>query len=88
MLTAKFDDRKRVVIPQGKPGQIVAIVENPDGTITLSPMKATERKPSILDGLKPLTDAEAKKAFGPNAEFDELEHHCATVSHHIRPDFE
>jgi hypothetical protein len=68
MITAKADDRKRVVVPQAKPGQIFTIQGNPDGTITLSPLKAKARKPSILDGLKPLTEEEAAQCWGPNAD--------------------
>ena len=88
MKTAKVDDRKRVLIPQAKPGQILAIQDNGDGTITLAPVKVQQRKTSILDGLKPLTDEEAERAFGPNAEFDALEHHCATHQSVRPPDLE
>jgi hypothetical protein len=37
--TAKVDDRKRVLIPQAKPGQVLAVQQNPDGSITLTPIK-------------------------------------------------
>jgi hypothetical protein len=77
--TVKADDKQRVRIPDIKPGQVFVYRANPDGTFLLSPVKAIERKTSILDGLTPMTDAQAKKAYGPNAEFDELEHHCAQL---------
>jgi hypothetical protein len=48
MVTAKFDDRKRVVIPQGKPGQVVAIQDNGDGSVTLVPLKPARRKPRFV----------------------------------------
>lgn len=51
-------------------------------------MEPMRNDDSILDGLKPLTEAESKKAYGPNAEFDELEHHCAKVAVQPKPDFE
>jgi hypothetical protein len=35
-----------------------------------------------------LTDVEAKLAFRPNAEFDALEHHCASTQVGPKPDKE
>ena len=84
VITAKADDRKRVVVPQAKPGQIFVVQDNPDGTITLSPVKTKKQKHSILEGLKPMTVAESEALYKtPNPEFDELEHHCAQLP--IRP---
>lgn len=80
MKVARVDDRRRILIPELKPGQAFTWENNGNGQITLlevRPAPKQPRKVSILDGLKPMTDAEAKKAFGPNAEFDALEHHCA-----------
>jgi hypothetical protein len=45
-------------------------------------------KASILDGVKPFTAAERRAAFGPNAEFDALEHHCAGLPAGPKPDAE
>jgi bifunctional DNA-binding transcriptional regulator/antitoxin component of YhaV-PrlF toxin-antitoxin module len=55
MITAKVDNRRRVTVPV-EPGQVLEVVENPDGTITLAPIKAHERKAGILDGITPLPD--------------------------------
>jgi hypothetical protein len=78
MITAKADDRKRLVLPQVKPGQVYVVTDNADGTITLSPVVTRGRKPGILDGLKPLTNKEAEQLYKtPNPEFDGLEAHCA-----------
>lgn len=42
----------------------------------------------LTTGLKPFTKEEARKAFGPNAEFDALEHHCARLPARPAPDDE
>ena len=86
VITTKADDRKRVVIPDAKPGQVFDVQANSDGSITLTPLKARKQKGSILDGLKPMTKAEAGEAFGPNPEFDALEHHCASLPAGPPPD--
>lgn len=44
--TATVDDRHRVRIPDLKPGQILAYQDNGDGTLTLTPVKRTLKKPS------------------------------------------
>ena len=36
MITTKADDEKRVTVPQARPGQVYAIHENADGSLTLS----------------------------------------------------
>ena len=36
MITTKVDNRKRVVVPQAKPGQVYAVQENADGSFTLT----------------------------------------------------
>ena len=38
MKTLTVDDRQRVRLPQGKPGQVFAYEPDPDGTIKLVPM--------------------------------------------------
>jgi hypothetical protein len=50
--------------------------------------QALSAKPSVLAGLKPLTRVEARAAFGPNEEFDALEHHCASLPARPAPDAE
>jgi hypothetical protein len=84
------DERKRVPIPDAKPGQAFAYESNGKGQITLLEVHAKAKEPagSIHDGLKPLTAAEAKAAYGPNAEFDDLEHHCASLPAGPAPDRE
>ncbi len=47
MITTKADNQRRIVIPQAKPGQVYAINENVDGSLTLSligPTKAPDLK--------------------------------------------
>jgi len=38
MTTATFDDKKRVRIPDAKPGQVVCVEPGPDGTWKLIPL--------------------------------------------------
>ena len=84
MVTLKSDNKSRVRIPDIKPGQVFAFVANADGTFLLSPVKAIEHKPGILDGLKPIPAKDAEKLYKtPNPEFDELEHHCSRLP--VRP---
>ncbi len=45
MTTATVDDRKRVRLPGAKPGQVLAVEQNADGVITLTPMKKAETGP-------------------------------------------
>jgi hypothetical protein len=42
METAKLDNRKRLRLPQGKPGQVLEIVDNGDGSYTLIPLQRAE----------------------------------------------
>ena len=83
MNTCKVDNKKRVVIPAATPGQVFALVSHADGTFTLSPVTAAEHKPGILDGIKPLTKAAAKRAYGPSV-FDSLHHAHATSRTRVR----
>lgn len=41
-ITTKADNRKRVVGPQAKPGQVYAVGENADGSFTLTVVKPAE----------------------------------------------
>jgi hypothetical protein len=50
--------------------------------------EALSTKASGLKGLTPLTKEEKHAAFGPNEEFDALEHHCASLPAGPRPDAE
>ncbi len=36
MITTKADHRKRVVLPQAKPGQVYSVQANADGSVTLT----------------------------------------------------
>lgn len=56
MTTATVDDRKRVRIPDAKPGQVFSIEAGPDGSIVLrvvEPRRSKVRlvKPVLRDGL-------------------------------------
>jgi hypothetical protein len=42
VITTKVDERKRLVVPQAEPGQIYAIRENADGSLTLTAVKPKE----------------------------------------------
>lgn len=39
MITTKVDNRKRVIVPQAKVGQVYAVGENADGSFTLTVVK-------------------------------------------------
>ena len=83
MITAKADSRKRVLIPNARPGQVFEIVPEGEGNYRILLVKSAKRKASVLDDLKPLTKEETKRAFAANDEFDALEHHCARLP--VRP---
>jgi len=42
VITTKADNRKRVVVPQATPGQVYAVRENGDGSLTLTVVKPAE----------------------------------------------
>ena len=44
MITTKADKRKRVLVPQVKPGQVYAVQENADGSFTLTMVKPAQFK--------------------------------------------
>jgi hypothetical protein len=46
MITTKADDEKRVMVPQARPGQVYAVQENADGSLTLSPV-ISEKVPNL-----------------------------------------
>jgi bifunctional DNA-binding transcriptional regulator/antitoxin component of YhaV-PrlF toxin-antitoxin module len=79
-MTAKVDNRRRVMVP-AKPGQVLEVLENADGTITLSPVKSNVRKAGILDGLRALTKAECESIWGSGSdkEHDAFVAHCAKL---------
>jgi hypothetical protein len=52
VITTTADDRKRVLIPQAKPGQVYTVMANPDGSFTLSPVEATESEPAKFNLVK------------------------------------
>jgi hypothetical protein len=42
VITTKADNQKRVVVPQAKPGQVYAVGEKADGSLTLTVVKPTD----------------------------------------------
>ena len=80
MKTATVDDRHRIRIPDLKPGQVLAYQNNGDGSYTLLPVKAVERKASILDGLTPMTKEECDQCWGPQTDGDESDRIAAAMS--------
>jgi hypothetical protein len=44
VITTKADNRKRVLVPQVKPGQVYAVQENADGSFTLTVVKPAHPK--------------------------------------------
>jgi hypothetical protein len=80
MVTVKADNRRRVQLPDAKSGQVFVYVANADGTLLLSPVKAVERKPGILDGLKPLTKEECERCWGPQTDGSENDLIAAAMS--------
>lgn len=45
MVTVKADNRRRVQLPDVKPGQVFAVRDNGDDTITLTKVKAERKEP-------------------------------------------
>jgi hypothetical protein len=58
----------------------MAVTDNGDGSVTLTPVKANVPKRSILDGLKPLTKAECLQAWGPETDGDENDRIAAAMA--------
>ena len=44
MITTKADSRKRVVLPQAKPGHVYAVEDNANGSFTLTEVKPPQPK--------------------------------------------
>ena len=42
MITTKADSRKRVVVPQAKPGEVYSVQDNMNGSFTLTVVKPVE----------------------------------------------
>jgi hypothetical protein len=45
MVTVKLDSKKRATIAAGKPGQVMAVTDNGDGSVTLTPVKPETKEP-------------------------------------------
>ena len=43
MITTKVDNLKRVMVPQAKPGQVYSVVENMDGSFTLTMVEPVQQ---------------------------------------------
>ena len=43
VITTKADSRKRVLVPQARPGQVYAVQENADGSFTLTMVKPAQQ---------------------------------------------
>jgi hypothetical protein len=56
MVTVKADNRRRVQLPDVKPGQIFAVQDNGDDTITLTRVKAERKEPFPPGSLHKLVD--------------------------------
>jgi hypothetical protein len=61
MVTLKADNRRRVQLPDAKPGQIFAYTPNGDGTVTLTLVKAEAAEPFPEGSLKHLVTPERDK---------------------------
>jgi len=75
MTTATVDDRKRVRLPDAKPGQVLAIRDNGDGSITLIPVKPDTKEPFPRGSLRKLVDEMNREWHGvkpvvPEPDFD------------------
>lgn len=77
MKCARVDDRKRVRIPDAKPGQLFSVEGTPDQGFTLTPVKADKPEPfprgSLLKYFTPAHNAEELEilkgcVMGPGAD--------------------
>ena len=77
MTTITVDDRKRVRLPDAKPGQVFAYANNGDGSVTLTPVQpeAKERFPrgSLLKYFTPEKDKDEAQIFAGCAQHPEPE---------------
>jgi hypothetical protein len=46
VITATADDQKRILVPQARPGQIYAVRENADGSLTLTVVRREIASPT------------------------------------------
>ena len=61
MTTVTVDDRKRVRIPDAKPGQVFALENKGDGSVTLTPVKVESRERFPRGSLKKYITAESNR---------------------------
>ena len=75
MVTVKADDRRRVQLPDAKPGQVFAYSSDGEGRIVLLKLepKAGKAEVSALDGLKPLSKAVLEKVCRERPDNEGLE---------------
>jgi hypothetical protein len=66
MVTLKADNRRRVQLPDAKPGQVFAYTPNGDGTATLTLVRAEAKEPFPKGSLIKYVD-EWNKEFAPVA---------------------
>ncbi len=74
MTTVTVDDRRRVRIPDAKPGQVFSLENGSDGSVTLTPVKA-DRKEAFPPGSLP-------KYFTPERDSDEAKIFAACAKLH------
>lgn len=67
METVKVDNKRRVVLPDVKPGQVFALDNHGDGSFTLTIVKPDRKEPFPPGSLLKYVD-EWNKEFGPIAE--------------------
>lgn len=61
MVTVKADNRRRLQLPDIKPGQIFAVQDNGDNTITLTKVKAEPQEPFPRGSLTKYFNAEKNR---------------------------
>ncbi len=86
MVSVKADDRRRVQLPDAKPGQVFAYSSDGEGRIVLLKLdpKAGQPEASPLDGLKPLSKAVLDKLYRErpaNDGIEDIEQIMANQSH-------
>src|SRR5258708_36053420 len=63
MSTVTADDRKRVRIPDAKPGQVFSYENNADGSVTLTPIKIEEKHRFPRGSLKKYITPESNRGI-------------------------
>ena len=75
MTTVTVDDRRRVRLPDAKPGQVFSIESRSDGAVTLTPIKAERNEGfppgSLLKYFTPEKDEEESKVFAGCAKLND-----------------